>query len=344
MRAFVQKINNKQAPALCAVATLLVLAGCRAPTTQAPLPGDNLPVMRPEEKPAVDVRRLLFAQVVEDNESEQYRESAILEGKVYKYFLKCVAATNHDRMRKQTDEQVTYEALMSQPGLFRGQVVTLNRGVIVEVAEAKLPPEYALPNYKVLVAVFVDAAREVYPVRILCPLNSKLYEKLNKGIEDDAYPVMRLTGYFMKLYARRVSRPDEAPWRRPLLICPEPEFSQIVEPRHLAVDIEATKLLPSERIQAKGAEERLVIEMLPGGKGLNTAIIKVGEMVADRDLNNFIAEEVAALRNRLADDDQKANPSAVILIKRRAPRDRLKDVVSALRTAGVKRLFIKRED
>ena len=324
---------------------LLALAGCAPKPSTTPLAGDNLRYHL-DDKPAADVRRLVFAQIVEDIEPDKFAESAILEGKAYKYFLQCVARTNHDRLRKHTDEKITFEGLLAQPGLYRGQVVTLNRGVIVEAAEAKLPSEYRLPDYTVLVGVFVDSARDVYGVRILCPPKSRLYEKLQKGIVDDAYPVCRMTGYFMKLYARRTGDPNEPPWRRPLLICPEPEFSQLVEPRHVKQDMEdakVDKLLPSERIQAVGAEERLVVEMQPGGRGLNAASIQVEERVAGRDLNAFIADEVAALRQRLP-EEQAANPAAVILISKKAPREHLRDVVAALRAAGVKRLAIKREE
>lgn len=157
------------------------LSSCAPKPPNTPLAGDDLRLRR--KQAGCDIRRLLFAQIVEDTEKDKFAESAILEGKPYKYFLKCAAATNNDRLHKHTDEKITFEDLMVQPGLYRGEVVTLNHGVIVEVAQAgqapdyRLPPEYGLPDgYTVLVGVFVDSARDVYGVRILCPPKSRLYE------------------------------------------------------------------------------------------------------------------------------------------------------------------------
>lgn len=340
-----------------AVAVLVLLASCKSKEKNAPLPGESMrrkepaftPAAGQSEKPRADNRRLLFAQVVEDDDPRDYKESAILEGRAFKYFLKQVAATSHDNLRKDTNMEVTFEGLMHQPGMYRGQVVTLQRGVVVEVSKAKLPPEYGLPEgYTVLPAIFVDSARDVYAVRILCGPESKLYDKLKKGIDDDAFPVLRISGYFMKLYARKTNRKEEPPWRRPLLICPEPEFSQAVEPRQVWKDMEDAKvvdLLPSERIPAPGAEERLVVELLAARAGsLESRIRAEGRDAPNpKDLRAFLADAVASLKKRLP-QDELAHPAAVILIGPKAPRERLDEILAGLRAAGVQRLAIKREE
>ncbi|MCY3023892.1 MAG: hypothetical protein NTW87_33350, partial [Planctomycetota bacterium] len=224
------------------------------------MPGAAL--RNPPREPTADERRLLFAQIVEDAAPDAFEESAILEGAPYKFFLRSLVDVSHDQLRKGTNEETTFEKLLSQPGMYRGQVVTLPRGVVLEVSKAELPADYGLPpGYSVLVAVFVDAARDVYALRILCPPKSSLYEKLDKGIQEDAVPVARITGYFMKLYARQTADPKEPPWRKPLLICPEPEFSQVAEPRKVwqeLIDTNTARFLPSQRIEAVGAEERMV--------------------------------------------------------------------------------------
>lgn len=332
-----------------AAAAMLVLTGCPMRRASGPPPGQNLQTVRQEQelnerKP--DERRLLFAQIVEDTEPNAYAESAIIEGKAFKYFLKQCGQTTHDALRKQTNDQITFETLESQPGMYRGQIVTLQRGVVLEVSEAKLGPEYGLPpGSTVLVAVFVDSARDVYALRILCAPNSRLYQKLQRGIEDDALPVARMSGYFMKLYARQTNDPKEPPWRRPLLICPEPEFSRAIEPRHVADDMRVSgtdKLLPSQRITAPGAEERLVVEIYPSRIKPEEPVIRCGGKLCGPDLNAFIAEHADALVKRLP-NDQKQSPAAVILISPRTPQNAHTCVLAALRAAGIKRIAVKKE-
>jgi hypothetical protein len=236
--------------------------------------------------------------------------------------------------------------MMDQPGMYRGQVVTLTRGVIVEVSHAPLPAEYGLPGYSVLPAIFVDSSHDVYAVRILCPPDSKLYDKLQKGIEEDAFPVMRISGYFMKLYARKTNRESEPPWQRPLLICPEPEFSQIIEPRKVWADMRDNKvddLLPSERVEAPGAEERMLVQISVARAAASSEIRTVadGQLITG-DLKSGIAQAVAGFKKRLP-KEQQPYPSAVILLSPAAPKDSADKTVSALRAAGVQRLAIKRE-
>lgn len=300
----------------------------------------------PKRSAAMDERRRIFAQIVEDTDSKQHNECAILEGAPYKYFLRSLVNASHDAVRKQTNELLTFEKLLEQPGMYRGHVMTLARGVFLEVSQAQVPPEYGLPaGYTIVPAVFVDSARDVYAVRILCPPGSTLYEKLNKSLNDDALPVARLTGYFMKIYARRTADKDEPPWRRPLLICPEPEFSQGVPPRHVRQELEESrfdKYLPSQRISAPGAEERMVVEltMTPGNKA--GAIRIDGRDFADGDLKEAVAEAVKSFKARLPEDDA-AHPAAVVLISAGAPRKRLNEILSALKAAGVQRLAVKTE-
>ena len=283
---------------------------------------------------------MLFAQIVEDAAPDVFAESAVIEGAPYKWFLRSLVGASHDEVRERTNEDITFDKLMSQPGQNRGQVVTLQRGVLLEVSRAPLPPEYGLPpGYTVLPAVFVDSFRDVYALRILCPPKSKLYEKLQKGLDEDAVPVARMTGYFMKLYARRTNDPNEPPWRKPLLICPEPEFSHLIEPRKVweeLNDTNASRFLPSQRIDAPGAEERLVIEVLRGGK------TRVGGKDVGGDLKSSVAEAVTAFRKRLP-SDQFDNPAAVVLLAREGPRSRRDEAVAALRAAGILRIAVKSE-
>jgi hypothetical protein len=315
------------------------------PPVRTAVPQAAPPVKPLAPRPAADdPRRLLFAQIVEDDRPDVFQESAVIEGAAFKYFLRESARLDHDQMRKLTNEQITFENLMAAPGLFRGQVVTLARGVMVEISRAELPPEYGLPGYTVLPGVFVDAAFDVYAVRILCPPKSKLFEKLKKGIDDDLLPVLRMSGFFMKLYARTTSDPREPPWRRPLLVCPEPGFS-IADPRSVQEDMRVNKtdkLLPSRRIEAPGVEERLVVELLAPQAGSAQPRVRIGGKLSDGELNAWMAGAVREFEARLPADQRDA-PAAVVLVSSGVLKAPVNDVLSALRAAGVKRLAIKRE-
>jgi hypothetical protein len=242
---------------LCA-SLLAGLAACKPKNNGAPLPGANLR-MHPEDldrPPAAnDPRRYLFAQICEDDKPDQFVESAVIEGAPFKFFLRSLLDVSHDEIRKHSEKDLTFEMLMQSPGLYRGRVHTLARGVIIEVAKAELTPEYGLPpGYTVLPAVFIDSTRDVYALRILCPPGSTCFERLDEGIRKDQLPVTRISGYFMKDYARATSDKNEPPWRRPLLICPEPEFSQGIPPRKVLEELEqsgAMRFLPSVRIDAR---------------------------------------------------------------------------------------------
>jgi len=317
---------------------LLSLGGCKSKEHSAPLPGASL--AHEPQAPQADQRRLLFAQIVEDAAPDVFDESAVIEGAPYKWFLRSLVGVSQDELRERTSEDLTFDKLLSQPGLNRGRVVTLRRGVVLEVSRALLPPGYGLPpGYTVLPAVFVDSFRDVYALRILCPPNSKLYEKLQKGLDEDAVPVARMSGYFMKLYARRTGDPNEPPWRRPLLICPEPEFSQMVEPRKVwdeLRDSKSDRFLPSQRIDAPGAEERLVVEVLRGGA------VRADAREVRGDLKASLVETVGAFRKRLP-PDQAACPAAVVLLSREGERSCANEAVAALRAAGINRIAIKSE-
>jgi hypothetical protein len=295
------------------------------------------------QPPQSDDRRLLFAQIVEDAERGAHQESGIIEGLPFKRFLRSLVGVKHDEVKKQTNEQLSFDKLMQQPGLYRGQVVTLARGVFLEVSRAEAPSEYGLPpGYTIMPAVFVDSARDVYALRILCPPGSKVFDKIQKGIEEDALPVARVTGYFMKLYARKTNDPEEPPWRRPLLICPEPEFSQIAEPRKYKqelVESKSDRFLPSHRVDAPGAEERLVVEL---NSITEKSSVCIDHKELPADLTAPIAQAVDALKKRLP-ADQVDHPSAAVLIASGASRAKLNDVLRALRAAGVQRLAVKSE-
>ncbi len=291
-----------------------------------------------------DERRRLFAQIVEDYYPDKFEESAILEGAPYKWFLHQVASTNQDQLRKHTNDKITFDNLMDKPGLYRGQVVTLSRGIVIEARQVELPPEFELPGYSIILAVFIDSARDVYALRILCPPGSKLFERIDKGIKEDSLPVGRACGYFMKLYARNTAKADETPWRRPLLICPELEFSKLVESRHIADDLVssgADKLMPSQPIEAPDAEERLIVEVLPGKTAAGFQL-RIGAKTAETDFKPFVLEAVEDLRKRLP-ADQTNHPSAVILVRGDAPKTGMDSALAALRAADVRRLAIKRD-
>lgn len=312
--------------------------------SHAAIPVRNDPKPQPPSAAVLDERRLLFAQIVEDEDnSPNFMESAIIEGAPYKYMLKQLVGVSHDALRRQTNEKLTYDMIVTQPGLWRGQVITLSRCVMLEIDQVNAPPEYGLPaGYTILVGVCVDASRDVYAVRIISPPGSTVFQRLQTGITNDALPVLRLSGRFMKMNARRTNDPKEPPWRRPLLVCSEPEFSQAAQPRPFQRELDDAKmshLLPSRRIvEATGAEERMVVEMLPGTEmklridGKNNA----GDVAA------FITEAAEAFKKRLP-EHHVPEPSAVILKRLGMPKEHTEAVVNALRAIGFKRLSIKNE-
>lgn len=359
------KVNHRKprhaALALAALLCVALVSGCRPKESAAPLPGSTLkrppkadssevtdgePRTPPVDETPItakgsDQRRSLFAQIVEDTQPRTFTESAVIEGAPFKFLLRSLVNVSHDAIRKKTNDQITFDNLMDTPGLHRGQVITLPRGVVLEVSRADVPPEYGLPpGYTILPAVFVDSARDVYALRILCPPGSTLFERLDKGIRDDALPVARVSGYFMKLYARKTGVTEEPPWRRPLLICPELELSQGVPARKVRQEMEEShtdRFMPSERIVAPGAEVRLVIEVVqPSGT------VRIDGRDLKGDLKESVAAAVKLFKTRLP-QNQSAHPSAVVLVTAGPTRKNVNEVLAALKAAGVQRLALKAE-
>ena len=102
----------------------------------------------------------------------------------------------------------------------------------------------------------------------------------------------------------------------------------------------ADKLLPSQRMDAPDAEERLVVEVT--AKNASEFQIQAGGKTQGDDVNGFIADAVAAMKTRLP-ADQTAQPAAVVLVGGKAPNAATETALTALRAAGVQRLAIKRE-
>jgi len=272
--------------------------------------------------------QLLFAQIVDCEPNDVYRERAILEGQPFKWLLKKAALKTCAKLREETDDKLLFENLSDEPDLHRGAAYTPGRGVVLEISRAELGPEYDFPpGWTVLPAVFVNTAREIYALRFICGPNSTLFDRLKKGVNDDALPVINLSGIFLKNYARLTGDPKEKPWVRPLLICPEPEFPENVEPRHALHELEEAgfaHLLPSKRIDAPGAEERMVVP-IPGSA------------------TNELARSVSDLKKRLP-ADQVEHPSAVILVAPNMLKDASVQAVSnELKALGVSRVFIKQD-
>jgi len=322
---------------------LLAVAGCKPKNIAAPVPGSNLR-MRPDDlgKPPKehDVRRYLYAQICEDDRPGVFQESAVIEGAPFKYLLRSLLNVTHDEIRKFTEKDLTIEQLLDKPGLYRGRVHTLARGVVIEVSKAELPVEYGMPpGYTVLPAIFIDSSRDVYALRILCPPGSTVFERLDEGIRKDQLPVLRISGYYMKNYARSTADKNEPPWRKPLLICPEPEFSQGIPARKVMDELEtsgAIRYLPSTRIDAPQTEERLVVELAP----VNRVLVD-GEDVQG-DLREAVAKGVEAFKKRMP-AEQREKPAAVILVSTGANRTLEDPVLDALRRAGVNRIALKVE-
>jgi hypothetical protein len=288
--------------------------------------------------------RQIYAQIVDDEEKEKFAERAVLEGRPFKYLLKRVATMTNAEVRKAVDDRTILENLSDEPDLHRGEAYAAGRGVIVEIAEAELTADYGFAKgWTVLPAVFINTAREVYALRILCPPGSGLYRKLKKGIDDDKLPVMNMAGLFFKKYARQTGDPKEKPWVRPLLVCPEPAFPANEEPRQVLKEIAEAgygHLLPSKRIDAPAVEERLVLELV-----LEKDSFKMrawGEN-AGADVNAFVAKAVEKLKKRLP-VEQATKPSAVILMKGGMTSDpRVEKVRAALKAAGMERVCVKQE-
>jgi len=300
----------------------------------------------------VDERRLLLAQVVDDLFLPN--ECAILEGRVYKYFLKHCASTKESRLKKKEnkDEKTapTYQRLIRQPNLFRGQVVVVRRCVIIEIDRAELPASFGLPGYSVMPALMVNQLHELYELRILSPPGSDLYEKLQRGIDQGKNPVLRVSGYFMKNHCKLTNEEGEPPWRAPLLICPEPSIEKRAGTYNAyrdLVDARMDRYLPSQSIRAPRAEERLVVEVIPAPSGAGFP----AEAYVLRALNRhgslsdpkFLSETLERFKMRLP-ADQRKTASAVVFRARNAPLAGVRPTLAALSDLGLKRLYVKDEN
>jgi hypothetical protein len=294
-------------------------------------------------------RRNLFRQVVDDN-TAMVGECAVIEGKPYGYLLRLCTHFSESKLYKKKDEKAHYESIKTRPDLFRGHVVTVERCVIIEVGKPEPLPasDFTVPGYTVMEALTVNRARELYALRIVAPKGSEAYARLRKGIRDRKNPVLRVTGFFMKAYAKRDSKGDI--WREPLLIAPVPKFSKVNATYDVMEDLEEGRmahLLPSVPITVPGAHERMIVEILPGQ---NTANGQPGppRMRVDGKLGlpgapTLCSDGLQRLIGRLP-EKEKRYPSAVVVLTEGAPREPIKPVLKALRNTGLKRIYFKDEN
>lgn len=336
----------KTLAALCGLSAALAVApGCRLPS------GGGRTWDWDPEKGAIDAcgygplqRRMLFKQIVDDSDAPD--ECAILEGAPYKYFLHRCAHTTAKKLRRKADGRADFKRLNRQPDLFRGHVVS-RLGVVVEVAEALPKPDYKLEGYKILVAMFVARGGDLYELRMLVPADSTLARTLDDGFHAGRSPVLRVTGFFMKCHLRRTDVPEEPPWRRPLLVTPEPEFiNRTVDAKYEMIDAKMYKYLPSHRVEAPGAEKRLVVEVERGpqeewGEQHPPRLIVDGFSVYDP--YKAIKRRAERLRLELP-EKQRRHPAAVIVRRRYAPASGIVRAMDALNAAGIHRTAVKDEN
>lgn len=297
-------------------------------------------------EPVQATERMLFAQVIDAEPKDVFKERAILEGKPFKHLLKRAAAATSKQVREATDDRILFENLGDEADLHRGKAYTPGYGVIVEISKVELPPEYGFPSgWTVLPAIFLNTAREVYALRIISPPGSTLYEKLNMGIERDELPVLNLAGFFFKNYARKTSDEKEPPWVRPLLVCPEPDIADPSQeknkPRSVFKELDEagfSRLLPSLRIDAPGAEERLVIEILPG----QPPVLRIDGVDSPyTDASKILTKAVDQLKSRL-NAEQATDPSAVLWYKKGVLTDaELEKLSASFKAIGVNRVYTK---
>jgi len=282
--------------------------------------------------------RQLCAEIVDADVKDTFSERAILEGHPFKYLLHLTSKTTRAKLFKEVNDRTTFENLTDEGDLHRAEPYAPGRGVIVEVSLADLGPEYGLPGWTVLPAIYVNTAHEVYALRILCPPGSKVFERLNKGIQNDKLPVVNLVGMFFKNYARQPGDAKEQPWVKPLLVCPEVEFVESEEPREVLKELQDTgyaRMLPTSRVDADGAEERLVLDMSKDG-----ATVRAWGADAGADLKGFVADAVSKLKQRLP-AGQAEHAAAVIVTKAMMKDPQLQPLKDALKAAGVTRVCVK---
>lgn len=304
-------------------------------------PGPNL---SPEE-----LKRLML-QIVDQEGKEDFVERAVIEGKPFKYFLQHVSRLTAVKIRESVDDRLTYEQLLDDSDLHRGDSYTAGRGVVVEIDSVPLPPEYGFPlGWSVLPGVFINTAKEVFGIRIICGPGSTLYDKLKKGVEEDSLPVIHLSGLFFKNYARRTNSVKEPPWFGPLLVCPEPEFPANVQPRHVLTELREAgygHLLPSQRINAPKTEERMIfeVEQAEGKVGGSSEIMKPALIFEGQRGSLEKAEMLeSAVQDFLKRQPRDAlAPAAVVMVRgMQTDAPLLNGLRDKFRKLGVSRVTIK---
>lgn len=329
--------------AICAVSSIFFLQSCtRKPKT----------TFDPESILQGTEERQFFAQIVDEPLLPD--ECAILEGRPYQYLAKkCAAITEgrlNDRENKDPATAPTFDRLLRQPNLFRGEVVVVRRCVIIEVDKAALPAEFGLPGYSVLPAMMVNQLHELYELRIISPPGSNLYERLQSGIEEGRNPVLRVSGFFMKAHSKLTSVKGEPPWRAPLLVCPEPSIENRAGTYNAyrdLVDAKMDKYLPSQSIDAPRAQERLVVEVLPAPARANfpadAFVLRVLGKHGSLNDPKFLTQAFERFKARLP-ADQQAQPSVVVVRTTHAPVAGVRPTLAAISDLGVKRLYVKDEN
>lgn len=296
--------------------------------------------------------RQLLTQIVDDPSMPD--ECAILEGRPYQYLArKCSAITEgrlNDRENKDRATMPTFERLLRQPDLFRGQAVVIRRCVIIEIDRAPLPDEFGLPGYHVLPALMVNQLHELYELRIVSPPGSDLYERLQGGIDARRNPVLRVSGYFMKNHTKQTSVEGEPPWRVPLLVCPEPSIETRAGTYDAFADLQDAKMdkhLPSQSIDAPRVQERLVVEVIPAPArasfSADAYVLRAAGKYGSLADPGFLKMAFEGFKARLP-ADQQAQPSVVVVRLAHAPHAGVRPTLVALSDLGVKRLYVKDEN
>ncbi len=302
----------------------------------------------PESEAEQSTARQIFAQIVDNEDKDTFAERAILERRPFKHLLKAVSKMTSEQIRKASNDRTLLENLSDEPDQHRGEAYFAGRGVILEVFEADLGPEYGFPKgWTVLRAIFVNTAHEVFAQRILCAPGSTLFKRLDAGIKADQLPVLMVSGLFFKNYALK-SGDEKEIWVKPLLICPEPETpSKPEEPRQALKELQEAgymHLLPSKRLEApyaaQATQERLVIDVTLGKNGGELSAWGVsGKNVR---VPEFLKTALDKLKARLPAEESK-NAAVVLNVSGgELTHDTVALLVKELKTLGVLRVGLKK--
>jgi len=283
-----------------------------------------------------DERRALYAQIIDD--ARLVRECAVLEGRAFKHFLRRCATLDEGWLEERKDDALTVEQLKQEPARHRGAVLS-RHGVVIESELAELTPEYGLPGYSVIRALFVTKLRELFELRILCApgRGAPLLKKLQEGHDAGKNPVARLSGFFFKCHAKTSSKPEDGAWREPLLIVPEPSFPKMGWEANAREELEDTgyaKQLPSVTIDAPKAEERLVVELLAGAQ----MRLRIEGEEGPLDAADLLKRAVEKLKARLP-QDQRAQASAVLVFSQETAKPAVAQVLEMFKALGLARVF-----